>query len=171
MHLGQRSWLGNGSMTTKLVVNGLAGEICELQLSMDWSIRCVKERIAEVTGIAANCQQLLHGKRMLTPDEQPLACFGLSGPQISLELLRRSPEQVKLLTMLREGPPATRLVKQAVKEAVPMDKEMVLAAVERDPCCIELLETWCADRDVLLACVSRDPRQLERAAASVRDDP
>eukprot|EP00435_Cladocopium_sp_Y103_P056489 s15_g19.t1 len=158
---------------------------------MDWPLRRVKEHISKATGIQANCQQLLRGRQLLAPDEQPLVCFGLVGPRVELDLLRRSPEQAT-------GHPAGRapgergsqgrsptpnasprlLVETCtwlqhaavLNEEIGLPVEMVLVAIEQDPDCLELIEdTWRADREVMLACVSRAPERLALAAATLQE--
>eukprot|EP00913_Durusdinium_trenchii_P003567 g3299.t1 len=49
--------------------------------------------------------------------------------------------------------------------------ELVLAAVQRDPECLEVVdELWRADHDVLLECVSHDGLMLQLASEKLRDD-
>ncbi|CAK9085185.1 Nocturnin (Carbon catabolite repression 4-like protein) [Durusdinium trenchii] len=97
--------------------------------------------------------------------------FGLCGPCVELNLVHRSHAQASSLGHLRRSGRPKRLLTQATRDGIALDKELVLAAVQRDPECLEVVdELWRADHDVLLECVSHDGLMLQLASEKLRDD-
>ncbi|CAE7641766.1 unnamed protein product, partial [Symbiodinium pilosum] len=154
-----------------VAVNGLAGELCRVKVEKHWSLRQVKNSIQEATEIPVMCQQLLLQRQVLADDELCVGSLGLSN--LELNLLQRSPMQAKLLQSLRNARPqrAGLLIGAAQDRDIALDKEIVLAAVQNDPDCLDDLEQiWQGDRDVVAAAVQQTGSALQFATAEMKHD-
>ncbi|CAJ1398898.1 unnamed protein product [Effrenium voratum] len=97
--------------------------------------------------------------------------LGLLGASCELALLVRSPAQQELLEQLRGACCPSRALAAAGKRGVALDKEIVLAAVQKDPECLEDLDdVWRADREVVLDSVRASGLALQFASEALRRD-
>eukprot|EP00440_Ansanella_granifera_P046790 gb/GFBE01050668.1/.p1 GENE.gb/GFBE01050668.1/~~gb/GFBE01050668.1/.p1 ORF type:complete len:137 (+),score=35.15 gb/GFBE01050668.1/:1-411(+) len=93
----------------ELQVNGLSGWLCSIQVNEGDRVRKVQERIEAATGIAANCQELLVGTRVLERCE--VLGQALQGA-LEVSVLKSDPQSIRRAEARRTGREALAKARQ-----------------------------------------------------------
>lgn len=164
------------------VLSGLSSEeVATLDCDPAWDVSDLKWELERRKNLPEAEQRLLLGTRVLCdkavqkdPADHILPEFrqerlgDLATAALTLSLMRLDPQWVGLLQDLRNGRRDWKDMGQELQE----NREVALAAVQRDPSTLPLLSTELRqDSEIVLAAVQQHGRSLQHALGIARRDP
>lgn len=152
---------------TELRVNTLAGFVCTVHASLDWTVAEAKAAIEEALPRIPVCRQrLLVGEVELLDSELLSSVFEV-GKIAEVTLVQRTPEQADWIQ--KAGSEFTQLLEN--KDAW-SDHDTVLAAVHRSGASLQYAsDELRGDREVVLAAVAESGLALQHASPALVADP
>ncbi|CAL1140192.1 unnamed protein product [Cladocopium goreaui] len=148
------------------VLSGLSSEeVATLDCDPAWDVSDLKWELERRKNLPEAEQRLLLGTRVLCDKER---LGDLATAALTLSLMRLDPQWVGLLQDLRNGRRDWKDMDQELQE----NREVALAAVQRDPSTLPLLSTELRqDSEIVLAAVQQHGRSLQHALGIARRDP
>jgi len=160
----------------KVVVDGIAGRLCEFQVGPRARLRGVRYHIHKEIQWQPCEQRLLLDKAVLYDDDAMVGDLiehpsGHTGsPTLQLSMIRRDWEEAEFLTELcLTAVPRLRLLTASTE--LRGRKDVAMMAVEIDGCLLpDLGDDIQRDRDVVIAAVRQNGRVLQYVGETFRDD-